>query len=89
MDPGIIIDLGRYVLQTISMLLAPIMLTSMAVGLTISMFQAATQIQEMTLTFVPKLALVGGMLLMAGPWMLDLIISFTIEIFNRIPSMIG
>ena len=54
MDEGMIIDLGQQVLQLVAMLLAPIMGTSMIVGLLISMFQAATQIQEMTLTFVPK-----------------------------------
>lgn len=89
MEPGLIISLGQEVMQVIAMLLAPIMGTSMVVGLIISMFQAATSIQEMTLTFVPKLAIVGGVLVLAGPWMLDLIMSFSISIFERIPSLIG
>ncbi|MBT4838995.1 MAG: flagellar biosynthesis protein FliQ [Methylococcales bacterium] len=89
MDEGMIIDLGQQVLQLVAMLLAPIMGTSMIVGLLISMFQAATQIQEMTLTFVPKLAMVGGVLVISAPWMLDMITGFTIGLFERIPDMIG
>ena len=71
------------------LLAAPILLISLAVGLLIAMFQAATQINEMTLSFVPKLMAVAGVLMAAGPWLLRQIVGFTQKLIENIPYMIG
>ena len=70
-------------------LAGPILLASLAVGLVIAMFQAATQINEMTLTFVPKLMSIGVVLMFAGMWMLQVIIDFFQGLVRDIPNMIG
>ena len=70
-------------------LAGPILLASLAVGLVIAMFQAATQINEMTLTFVPKLISIGVVLMFAGMWMLQVIIDFFQSLVRDIPNMIG
>lgn len=71
------------------MLSAPILLSALAIGLLVAMFQAATQINEMTLSFVPKLLITVVVLSVAGPWMLRLIINFTRQTFLQIPELIG
>ena len=70
-------------------LLAPILLTSLVVGLIISMFQAATSINEQTLTFIPKLATIIIVLMILGPWMLQVIIDFFQDLMLQIPTLIG
>lgn len=70
-------------------LAGPILLVSLAVGLVIAMFQAATQINEMTLTFVPKLITIGTVLMIAGPWMLQVMIDFFQDLVREIPQLIG
>ncbi|WP_198245888.1 flagellar biosynthesis protein FliQ [methane-oxidizing endosymbiont of Gigantopelta aegis] len=70
-------------------LLAPILLSSLAVGLLVSMFQAATSIQEQTLTFIPKLATIIVVLMIAGPWMLQMIIDYFQTLVREIPNLIG
>jgi flagellar biosynthetic protein FliQ len=82
-------ELGRQSLQLTVLLAAPILLVSLVVGLLIAMFQAATQINEMTLSFVPKLLVVALVLVWAGPWMLRLMTDFTTELFERIPGLVG
>ncbi|MNJ66176.1 Flagellar biosynthetic protein FliQ [compost metagenome] len=67
----------------------PLLLTALLVGLLISLFQAATQINEMTLSFIPKILAVFTVLVLAGPWMIKLIVDFTRELFSNIPLMIG
>ncbi len=71
------------------MLAAPLLLSALAVGLLIGMFQAATQINEMTLSFIPKLITLAVALAVAGPWMLSLIMNFTRELITSIPYLIG
>ncbi len=71
------------------MLAGAILLPALAVGLVVAMFQAATQINEMTLTFIPKLVIVVVVLMMAGPWMLQLITDFTVGLIESIPELIG
>ena len=71
------------------MLAGAILLPALAVGLVVAMFQAATQINEMTLTFIPKLIIVVVVLMLAGPWMLQLLTDFTIELIESIPELIG
>ncbi|MCI0667244.1 MAG: flagellar biosynthesis protein FliQ, partial [Methylococcaceae bacterium] len=70
-------------------LTAPILLTSLVVGLLIAMFQAATQINEMTLTFVPKLITLGVVLMFAGPWMIHVMVEYMQELVRSIPLLIG
>ncbi len=71
------------------MLGAVILIPALLVGLVVAMFQAATQINEMTLTFIPKLIIVVVVLMAAGPWMLRVIMNFTITLFESIPELIG
>ena len=68
---------------------APILLTALSIGFTISLFQSMTQIQEFTLAFVPKLVGVGVALLLSGNWMLHTMIAFTVQLFDTIPSLLG
>ena len=68
---------------------APILLTALLVGFLISVFQAATQIQEPTLSFVPKAVGVGAAILFSGNWMLHEMVAFTTQLFERIPALIG
>lgn len=70
-------------------LCAPMLLTSLCVGFGISMFQSATQIQEFTLSFVPKIIAVGVAILISGNWMLSTLIDFTHQLFNSLPNLIG
>jgi flagellar biosynthesis protein FliQ len=70
-------------------LTAPILIPSLAVGLIIAMFQAATQINETTLTFVPKLIIIGLVLLLVGPWMLQVFLDYFQDLIHEIPQLIG
>lgn len=89
MSPEMVIDVGRDALWVIALLAAPLLLSALAVGVFVGMIQAATQIQEMTLTFIPKLIVLALALIIAGPWMLGLITDFTITLFKSIPELIG
>lgn len=68
---------------------APLLLSALAVGLLVGMFQAATQINEMTLSFIPKLGILVLALVVFGPWMLSNLVDFTQQLFNSIPSLLG
>ncbi len=89
MTPEMVLDIGQEALWVTALLAAPLLLSALVVGLLVGMVQAATQIQEMTLTFIPKLAVLGLALIVAGSWMLGLITDFTINLFERIPELIG
>jgi flagellar biosynthetic protein FliQ len=67
----------------------PFLAASLIVGLVVSILQAATQIQEITLTFVPKIVVTGIVLVVAGPWMLDRITAYTTQLFVEIPQLVG
>lgn len=82
MTQQMVIDLAQRSLQLIVLLCAPVLLTGMAAGLAVSLFQAVTSIQEMTLTFVPKLVAVFVTLLVCLPWMMDLAVRFATELFG-------
>ena len=71
------------------MMAGTVLLPSLAVGLIVAMFQAATQINEMTLTFIPKLAIVALVLILAGPWMLQVMTDYSRELIESIPELIG
>ncbi|MCG6967379.1 MAG: flagellar biosynthesis protein FliQ [Chromatiaceae bacterium] len=89
MDADTVIDVGRQAMEVTILLAAPILLASLVVGLIISMFQAATQINEMTLSFVPKLMVVAAVMVTAGPWMLRQITGFTQRLVENLPYLIG
>ena len=89
MTPEAILGIGEQALQVTVLLSAPLLLSALAVGLLIGMLQAATQINEMTLSFIPKLLVVVAVLFVAGPWMLTLIVSYTRRLFEGIPGIIG
>ncbi len=89
MTPETILTLGQRALELTILISAPMLLTGLAVGVLVSLFQAATQINEMTLTFVPKLIAIAAVLLLAGQWMLGLLIDFTQTLFKEIPNLIG
>ncbi len=66
----------------------PLLLAGLVVGLVVSIFQAVTQIQEMTLSFIPKLLAVALILIVAGPWMLDQMVGYTADLYRSIPGMV-
>ena len=84
-----VIDLSQQALYVIAMISSPMLLSALAIGLLIGMFQAATSINEQTLSFIPKLAVLLVSILIAGPWMLALLINFTRRLFLDIPVLIG
>jgi flagellar biosynthetic protein FliQ len=88
MNEDMIIKLSKDSLQVISMVSGPLLISTLVLGLLISVFQALTQIQEATLTFVPKLIMAALVLIIAGPWMLDILVSFTTELFSNIAEMV-
>jgi flagellar biosynthetic protein FliQ len=89
MTPETIAALGQQAMTVTLQISAPMLLTTLAVGLLIALFQAATQINEMTLTFVPKLIAMALVLVLAGPWMLQILIDYTRSLIRSIPSLIG
>lgn len=89
MTPEIALDVGQQALWVTALLAAPLLISALVVGLLVGMVQAATQIQEMTLTFIPKLAVLVLALVVAGSWMLGLITDFSINLIERIPELIG
>ena len=89
MTPETVTTVISEALGIASLLAAPLLLTALATGVFIGVLQAATQVNEMTLSFIPKLLALVLSLLVAGPWMLKVIISFTQALFTNIPNMIG
>jgi len=89
MTPDVISTIAQETVLVAVKLIAPILLSSLAVGLVVAMFQAATQINEQTLTFIPKLATIIIVLMVAGPWMLQVIIDFFQNLLHQIPELIG
>jgi flagellar biosynthetic protein FliQ len=88
MDPSLAIELGQRTLTVATLLAAPILLSALAAGLVIGMFQAATQINEQTLSFVPKLGVMVVALIVAAPWMLTVLLDFTRALFEGVPGFI-
>ncbi len=88
MSPEAAMTVGQQALEVTVMLAAPLLLAALAVGLLVGMFQAATQINETTLSFIPKLMILVVVLVVAGPWMLRLIVGYTRELYESIPAMV-
>lgn len=89
MTPETVVEIGKEAGEIVILLSAPPLLTGLIVGLIISLFQAATQIQEMTLSFIPKLIGIGASLIIAGHWMLGLITEYVVRLYESIPKLIG
>ncbi|MDR1163781.1 MAG: flagellar biosynthesis protein FliQ [Candidatus Accumulibacter sp.] len=89
MTPESVMNLGRQAIEMAILISAPLLLTSLVIGLIISIFQAATQINEQTLTFIPKLLGTFCVLAFAGPWILRQLIDFIRRLIESIPFMIG
>jgi flagellar biosynthesis protein FliQ len=85
--PESVMTFGQQALQLALLLAAPLLLTSLAVGLLVGVFQAATQINEMTLSFIPKVLAMAAVLMLAGPWMLQLLTEFTRRLIEGIPGV--
>lgn len=88
MTPEVIVSLGQQALQVMLMVAAPMLLAALLTGLLVSIFQAATSINEQTLTFIPKLVVMFVVMILAGPWMLDLMTNYVIRLFSSIPELI-
>jgi flagellar biosynthetic protein FliQ len=89
MDQDTVIDVGREALFLIVALAGPLLAAALLVGLLIGVLQAATQIQEQTLSFIPKLLALAIALMVLGPWLLNFLVVFTESLFYRIPELIG
>ncbi len=89
MTPENIMTLGRQALELTLMVSAPLLITALGVGLVVSIFQAATQINEMTLSFIPKLVAMVIVMVISGPWMLGLMVDYIQRLFNSIPTLVG
>lgn len=89
MTPESVLTLGRQAVELTLMISAPLLVTALAIGLVISIFQAATQINEMTLSFIPKLIGMFIVLIIAGPWMVEMLVDYIQRLFNGIPGMVG
>lgn len=89
MTPDDVMQVGNNAMWIAILLAAPILLTALAIGVVIGMVQAATQIQEMTLSFIPKLLGVIGVLVVAGPWMLSVVLDWFRELILDIPMLLG
>lgn len=89
MGPETVLTVGREALWLAVILAGPLLLAALAVGLLIGIFQAATQIQEMTLSFIPKLLALVIALFVGGPWMISVFVSFSQRLFLEIPGMLG
>ncbi len=89
MTPETVMNIGRQAIEVTLMLSGPLLLATLLIGLIISIFQAATQINEATLSFIPKLVAAFLILLLAGPWMLQLMVDYIRRLFESIPQLIG
>jgi len=88
MTPEMVVTIGQQALQMTLLVSAPLMLAALVTGLLVSIFQAATSINEMTLTFIPKLVVMFIVLILAGPWMIETMTSYMRELFSSIPQLI-
>ena len=89
MTPELVMDIGRQAIEMTLLLSAPLLLAALVIGLIISIFQAATQINEQTLSFIPKLLALAAVVVVAGPWMLALITDFMQRLYSGIPQLVG
>ena len=89
MSPSTVVEIGRQAVEVMLLLSAPLFIAALATGLLISIFQAATQINEATLSFVPKLIVIFLTLVLTGPWMITMMTDYMRRLFESIPNLIG
>ncbi len=89
MGQDVVISLTTHALEVALLVALPILLVALTVGLVVSVFQAMTQIQEQTLSFIPKILAAAAVLVVGGPWMLDQLLSYTADLWGSIPQLIG
>ena len=89
MNQDVVVSLTMDAITLALKIALPMLMVGLVVGLVISVFQAVTQIQEQTLTFIPKMLVTGVVILLAGPWMMDQMVSYTVALYTSIPSMVG
>ncbi|UIN23415.1 flagellar biosynthesis protein FliQ [Herbaspirillum frisingense] len=88
MTPETVMTMGRQAIEVTLLIAAPMLLTALTIGLLVSIFQAATQINEQTLAFIPKLVGVFLAMIIAGPWMLSIIMDYMHNMLTGIPAMV-
>jgi len=88
-DTATVMTLTHQAMKIVLYLAAPLLLTTLVVGLVVAIFQAATQINEMTLAFIPKLLAIAVVLALLGPWMMGLLVDYIQELFGRIPGLVA
>ncbi|HEY5799441.1 MAG TPA: flagellar biosynthesis protein FliQ [Burkholderiaceae bacterium] len=88
MTPESVMTLGRHALEVTLMVSAPMLLVALIIGLVVSIFQAATQINEATLSFIPKLVGIFVAMIIAGPWMLSVMLDYMRQVFTGIPGLV-
>ncbi|AEV83494.1 flagellar biosynthesis protein FliQ [Actinoplanes sp. SE50] len=88
MTDTMVVELGLQAMTIAAKLSAPILLTALAIGFAISLFQSVTQIQEATLSFVPKAVAIGAVLLFTGNWMLHQMMTYTTQLFDKVPELL-
>ena len=89
MSPQTVMAIGQGALEMTLLVSAPLLLAALIVGLIVSVFQAATQINEMTLSFIPKLVAIFAALLISGPWIITMLTDYMRRLFGNIPTLIG
>ncbi|MEQ1668709.1 MAG: flagellar biosynthesis protein FliQ [Sulfuriferula sp.] len=89
MTPESVMTIGRHAMEITLMVAAPLLLVALVIGLIVSVFQAATQINEATLSFIPKLVGIFIALVVLGPWMLTVMLDYMREVFTNIPNLVG
>lgn len=89
MTPTMVVEIGRHALELTLLISAPLFIAALVTGLIVSIFQAATQINEATLSFVPKLVVTFITMILAGPWMITMMTDYMRRLFESIPSVIG
>ena len=89
MTPESVMTIGQQALELTLMVSAPMLLTALIIGLIVSIFQAATQINEMTLSFIPKLVGMFAVLIISGPWMLGILLDYMTRLYSSIPYLAG
>ncbi|MET3130569.1 flagellar biosynthetic protein FliQ [Oxalobacteraceae bacterium GrIS 1.11] len=89
MTPESVMTLGRNAMEITLMVSAPLLLVALIIGLIVSIFQAATQINEATLSFIPKLVGIFVALVVAGPWMLSVMLDYMRQVFSNLPGLVG
>jgi flagellar biosynthesis protein FliQ len=87
-NEDVVINVSMQAMQLAFKIAMPLLLVGLAIGLVVSIFQAVTQIQEQTLTFIPKIVGMGIVLVVAGPWMLDQVVTYTQQLYSEIPTLI-